>query len=191
MRELQIIFGVLLPTFMSWLFNVSLLDVLQRLFFFVLDLPITALAFSGAILVYSINQNHFNNREPLVNRFRDNFFLLTNYVLNAVASGFLIAAAGVVTTLIGALFVAASVVNVIKDLTVLIQEYIAYKNNNTTAEDNLLSEKEALRYQFNYVKHRNALLSCLQFYSWRDFGYYSKSCHNGTRSYCKKTIHRD
>lgn len=124
-----------------------------------IGLPILSVIYTGAFAIYSVSQNQLDNRKPLFNRFRDGFFLLANSILNLVAYGLLIGASAVMAPVAGVLFVAASAVDVVKEIFTLIQGYIQYKNEMSLPEGNpLVIEQSRARREFGYAKHRNALL---------------------------------
>lgn len=137
----------------------NVLAVLKSFLTSVTGLPVLGLIYTSITALYSLYKNQFDHRKPLLNRFRDNFFLLANTTLNMVAYGLWIVAATAMTPVIGGLFVAASAVDVVKEIFCLTQEYLQYKNRPPIPEsDPLTIHQTHARHVFGYAKHRNALI---------------------------------
>ncbi|WP_131796085.1 hypothetical protein [Legionella lansingensis] len=122
-------------------------------------LPVLGLAYtviSSAVIFY---QNQVDAKRTLLNRIHDNFILLVKSSLNITGYIFWMIAATPMTPLVAGLFVAASAVDVIKEITDLTQSYSKHKNRPSIHESSqLLIHQTYARNEYGFRKHRNALI---------------------------------
>lgn len=132
---------------------------LEALLTSVIGLPILGLIYNLSSTFYYFYQTQTDAKKVLFSRLQDNFFLLASTVINVTAYSFWIAAATPMTPLVAGLFVAASIVNVVKEIASLVQEYVKFRNlphiQNPSA---LLVHQTHLRQIHGFNKHRNVLL---------------------------------
>lgn len=132
---------------------------IQELVTAAIFMPVVGLAFTAAVALYSFYKNIRDRHIPLHQRFKDNFFLLADVALKFAAYSVLIAAATTATPLSAILFVVAECVSVLKEVVNLIQ--IINKGRHQpvlSSMDNLSLMQYKARQDFDYMKHRNAVL---------------------------------
>ncbi|MDI9819232.1 MULTISPECIES: hypothetical protein [unclassified Legionella] len=155
--------GTLAITVVSFLLTLpafsTILALLEGFLMSVTGLPILGLIYTVGSAIYYFQDNQFDKKRTLFNRLRDNSFLLANTALNVTAYGLWISAALPMTPLVGALFIIASTVDVVKEIFSLAQ--LAYRYFYPP----LLNESEPLIVHQNHARnvyglkqHRNALL---------------------------------
>ncbi|WP_019215761.1 hypothetical protein [Legionella tunisiensis] len=121
-------------------------------------IPILGVVYTGAAALYAMYQNHFDKKRSLFNRIRDNAFLFTNTAINIAAYAIWIASATVMSPVVASLFVAASAVDMFKEMFAAAQNYLEYKNSPPIVGNDLQAEQELLRRESSYIKHRNAAI---------------------------------
>jgi hypothetical protein len=122
-------------------------------------LPYLGFLFTTITTSYDFVSNLFEKKKSILERIYDAVFLGANFVLNSSAYILWIIAAAPMTPMIVALFVAASAVNVVKEVFYAYQIYSVYKqrpkmNANYSVEERQIS----MRLEGSYIKHRNAAI---------------------------------
>ncbi|KTD13273.1 hypothetical protein SAMN02746073_1865 [Legionella jamestowniensis DSM 19215] len=132
---------------------------LEALLTSVIGLPILGLIYNLSSTFYFVYQTQTDAKKDLFSRLYDNFFLLANTLINIMAYSFWIAAATPMTPLVAGLFVGASIVNVVKEVASLVQEYVKFQNLPAIQNpSDLLAHQTYLRQTHGFNKHRNVLL---------------------------------
>ncbi|HHF7346442.1 TPA: hypothetical protein ACPSKB_003237 [Legionella feeleii] len=134
------------------------IDVIKGFLASATGIPILGAVYTGFAAVYAMYQNHFDKKRSLFNRIRDNAFLFTNTAINIAAYAIWIASATVMSPIVASLFVAASAVDVFKEMFAAAQNYLEYRNSPPIVGNDLQAEQELLRRESNYIKHRNAAI---------------------------------
>jgi hypothetical protein len=155
--------GLLFATMLAGLLSTpifsGLIGIIEGFLASARTLPILGLIFNTGVAAYSLYKNQFDKKRPLFNRIRDNFFVLAGCVINFVAYGIWIATGSAMTPLIAGLFVAVSVLDVIKEVFCLAQEFIQYKKKQLVFdEEPLLINRTCARHDYSFIKHRNAVI---------------------------------
>lgn len=122
-------------------------------------LPYLGFLFTTITTSYDFVSNLFEKKKSIFERIYDAVFLGANFVLNSSAYILWIIAAAPMTPMIVGLFVAASAVNVVKEVFYAYQIYSVYKqrpimNANYSVEERQIS----MRLECSYIKHRNAAI---------------------------------
>lgn len=115
-------------------------------------LPFWGLFYTVAAAAWALKQNGADLKKTHFEYLRDACFLSVNACLNIMAYGIWILVTASMTPMVAALFVAASAVNVGKEMFYAIQTSLIYK-------DTLLQGKSTAteaRLKYSYIKHRNA-----------------------------------
>lgn len=119
-------------------------------------MPIIGMAFSGLTLVVGAYNNLFDKKKSWFDRGRDLIFSLANAAFTFAGYALWLSSFPSMPLVGAFLFVAASVVDAVKEMVCLVQEYWRYKNRDPVHGE----EKECAdaRYTLSYKKHRNAAL---------------------------------
>lgn len=96
----------------------------------------------------------FDPKKSLDIRLRDNAFILANTFYNL--SAYAIWAATEMSPTVGSLFVAASIVNVLKDVFCMAQYWIEHETLPSIYKNNLSSHQTFLRREYQYLQNKNA-----------------------------------
>lgn len=125
----------------------------------VIAIPMLGALYNLGSSAYFAYLTHFDKKRPLFNRLRDNFFLLLNNIFNISGSiVWLVSGAVVAPIPSAALFLCASLVNVVKEVFSMAQNFFEYKKHAPFLGQNLHDQKEYTRHQLGYRQHRNAAM---------------------------------
>ncbi|MFI4918265.1 MAG: hypothetical protein ACHP65_01775 [Legionellales bacterium] len=171
---LELIDGQLVFSMEEWLFigvtlaipaviavaTTSIVALVQEAVTVVITLPVAGLFYHGVIALYDLSQDYFDKKKTTFVKIRDGFFVLAHFTVTATGYGiWMTAAATTMSPLIATLFVAASAIDVMKEVFCLIQNHIEDKNRPEVHDDDpLLTHKAHARLEFGFIKHRNAAL---------------------------------
>lgn len=162
MRKLLLIGGIVVGSVFSMLpafFIGGGLSLVQTVLTASVTIPVAGLLYTAGVAAYTFYQSITNKRHGMMERFRDNFFLLANTALNVAAYSMVIATATSLNPVTAILFVVASCVLVLKEMTTLIQLGIQNRKSGLIAQDDdLKTRQEKTRSAYDVVKTRNALL---------------------------------
>lgn len=132
---------------------------IQELLAAALFVPVVGIGFTAIVALYSGYKNIFDKHTTLVQRFKDNFFLLADIALKLAAYSILIAAATTATPVAAVLFVVAECFNVIKEIVNLVLAHNQNRNNPIlSGMDPLGLGQHNARKHFDFIKHRNSIV---------------------------------
>lgn len=150
--------SVVLLSFLPAFLSSGGMTLVQTVLAASLTLPLGGLLYTIGVAAYSFYQKIKDKRLSWKKKFHDNFFLLANLSLNVAAYSLLIAAAASTTPLAAILFIVASIVNVLKEISNLVQSYLRGKTAMPLGQENSLQSREReLRRQFDMKKSRCAI----------------------------------
>ncbi len=122
-------------------------------------IPILGILVSGITLGFNIYMNHLNDRRPSFKIYRDDIFLAISSTLSIAGKITLIVAKSMLASFAAFLFVAAAVVDTIKELFYLMELRKNYLNKPEPAEnDQAIKYQQYARHEYDYIKQRNALI---------------------------------
>jgi hypothetical protein len=135
------------------------LTVIQELLAAALFFPLVGLCFTIGTAVYSFYKNLSDNTISVQQRIRNYGYLLAQSVLKVAAYAVLIAAVATTTPLVSVLFVAAGLLDVVKEVVGLIRLSYQYKKREPIPDDAPLNcLQQHAREEAEFVKRRNLIL---------------------------------
>lgn len=122
-------------------------------------LPILGIVVSITSLVFNIYLNHLSDRRPSYKIYRDDIFLGISSALGIAAKTLLIIAKGILAPIAAFLFVAAAIVDTIKELFYLLELRKNYLEKPDFEEnDQAIIHQQYARHEYDYLKQRNTLI---------------------------------
>ncbi|KTC84513.1 hypothetical protein [Legionella brunensis] len=149
---------VLLLSLLTLPYFAPLVESIDGLLTSVIGLPILGLGYTVLRTFFYFYQNHVDAKKTLIERMRDNAFLIANTLLNIAAYSFWIQAAAPMTPLVAGLFVIASAVDVVKEIVSLVHDHIRFRHHSIIdASSPLLAQQAYIRQLYGFSRHKNAL----------------------------------
>jgi len=122
-------------------------------------LPILGIIISFSTLIVNIFLNHLNDRRHSFKIYRDDIFLVVSSVLGIAAKITLIIAKSVLAPIAAFLFIAAALVDTLKELFYLLELRKNYLKKPDFGENNqAIIHQQYARHEYDYLKQRNALI---------------------------------
>ncbi|MBA2649809.1 MAG: hypothetical protein H0U75_09505 [Legionella sp.] len=139
-----------------------LVPPLQTVLIATIDLTIIGLVYTATVALFKLRQNYYCElNKTNFAKIRDLFFLVSNITFNMTAYGLWISSAAIMSPLIAGLFIAASVIDVCKELFLGIENHIRYNEEKkilASTGKNYAQNIKIARVDYESRKHRRAAL---------------------------------
>lgn len=120
-------------------------------------LPFWGLIYTVGSTLHSLYTNAKSTRMTRFEKILENTFLASNSLLNIAAYGVWITMKTMMPPLAAVLFVAASAVNVVKEIAYAVGSYFRYKDATATANSTSVADRQQeVLLKFGYKRHRNS-----------------------------------
>lgn len=148
--------GVLFPILATMPFGGF--GVIEQIVTAALFIPVVSVAVTIGVALYSIYKTTFDKNIPLLDKIRDNFFLVAGTALKTAAYGLVIAAGVASAPVVGILTVVAAGVDVLQEGFKLLQMKIKGKAAPArTGNEDLITKQQDARFDADYAKSKKLL----------------------------------
>ncbi|MCE3044208.1 hypothetical protein [Legionella sp. 16cNR16C] len=148
---------------MAGIFHSQLEEIIRFLLFSAGLLPVFGIIVSIFSIIFQVIFSHLNDRRPIEKIYRDDAFIVLNNTLNIVAKTILMAAKYTFVPLAAFFFIAAAVIEVLKELFYLLELHHTQTLELSPEEKHnfaslTLYHQQGARLNYDFIKQRNAFI---------------------------------